>query len=98
MNMLEFFFVMYRDVGMRVQGGGVWLVDVLIYFKCKRFFFFIVNILEGNYIGIYWVVFYFFEKGLFEFFDFLGYLFEYYYVYFKFFFLGFGYSWNRVVY
>lgn len=64
----------------------MWLVDVLIYFKCKRFFFFIVNILEGNNIGIYWVVFYFFEKGLFEFFDFLGYLFEYYYVYFKFFF------------
>lgn len=98
MNTLELLFAMYRDVGMRVQGGGVWPADALIHLKCKRPSFFIVNTSEGNNIGTHWVALYLPEKGPFEFFDPLGHPPEHYHAYFKFFLLGFGYSWNRVAY
>lgn len=83
MNTLELLSAMYRDVGMRVQGGGVWPADALIHLKCKRPSFFIVNTSEGNNIGTHWVALYLPEKGPFEFFDPLGHPPEHYHAYFK---------------
>ena len=100
MNSLDLNAFMHYDIGMKKISGGVWPADALLYLRCTRPMFLIVNTSESNSVGSHWVALYLPSRGPIEFFDPLGKPPFYYHDYFHAFLESFGegYLWNNICY
>ena len=68
MNSLDLNAIMHYDIGMKKISGGVWPADALLYLRCTRSMFLIVNTSKSNSVGSHWMALYLPSRGPIEFF------------------------------